>query len=87
MTAYSQLRSGDVLDGPEGHYVRLSRTRLGSRTYGRGGSLYGATARCKCGWHSQVNQAPSSGGTAEAGRRANEHFVQVRIDQLGTDST
>lgn len=58
------LRLGDTLGSGE-HVVTIGRTNLGSRTYGRGGSLYGTTARCTCGWRGRVNVALSRGGAAQ----------------------
>lgn len=63
-----------------GHHPTLGRRRLGRKTYGTGGDQWGTTVRCECGWQANVNQAPSSGGNAEA---IDQWYTHLRTDVLG----
>lgn len=66
---------------PVEHWLRIGRRPLGAHTYGRGGTLYGTTGRCSCGWEGRDNNAPSKGGRvavrklhdSETGARAALH--------------
>lgn len=64
------------------HRLSIERVQLGRQTYGQlrgaAGMRYGVKARCTCGWSTQVNQAPSSGGRREAEVRAEEHLAVRR---------
>lgn len=74
----SAVRLGDSFGSGE-HVVTIGRTNLGSRTYGRGGSLYGSTARCRCGWRDKVNEPVSGSGGPKIKARAFTHLAEVGV--------